>query len=343
MRIAIDVMGGDNAPQAILTGSLDSVDLLTADDRLVLVGDEAVIRAGIDQRGLADDPRLEIVATTQTIEMGESPVAAIRNKPDSSIVRMARLGGPRGGAAHCDVIISAGNTGACVASAQMSMRRLPGVHRPGIGAVIPTFHGPIIVCDVGANPDPRPVHLHQYGHMAAVYANRVIGIDSPKVALLSIGDEEAKGNTLVKEAHQLMKADQTLPYIGYLEGRDIFDGHAHVIVTEGFTGNVVLKLSEGLAGGIFKIIAREIFEISPDLARQFEPVVKKIYKKHDYHEYGGAPLLGTNGICLICHGSSEARTIPAAIRCALSVAHDNVNEGIVSALAGVESVPEDAV
>ena len=342
MRIAIDVMGGDHAPQAILAGSLDALELLRPEDRLVLVGDEATIRGGIDQRGLSTEARIEVVATTQVIAMGESPVTAIRTKPDSSIVRIARLGGPRGGAGRCDVIISAGNTGACVASAQMSMRRLRGVHRPGIGAVIPTFHGPIIVCDVGANPDPRPVHLHQYGHMAAVYAQRVIGIDSPRVALLSIGDEEAKGNTLVKEAHQLMKADRSLPYVGFMEGRDIFDGRAEVVVTEGFTGNVVLKLSEGLAGGIFKTIAREIFAISPELAGQFEPVVKKIYRKHDYHEYGGAPLLGTNGICLICHGSSEARTILAAVRCALSVAHGDVNAGIVEALAGAEPVPEGA-
>ena len=343
MRIAIDVMGGDNAPDAILSGSLDALELLAPDDRLVLVGDEGIIRAGVKQRGLADDPRIEPVATTQVIAMGESPVTAIRTKPDSSIVRMARMGGARGGAEHCDVIISAGNTGACVASAQMSMRRLPGVHRPGIGAVIPTFHGPIIVCDVGANPDPRPAHLHQYGHMAAVYAERVIGIDRAKVALLSIGDEEAKGNSLVKEANKLMRADTTLPYVGFIEGREIFDGHAQVVVTEGFTGNVVLKLSEGLAGGIFKIIAREILEISPELAQQFQPVVAKIYKKHDYHEYGGAPLLGTNGICLICHGSSEARTIPAAVRCAQAVAQGHVNEGIVEALAGAGVVAEGTV
>jgi glycerol-3-phosphate acyltransferase PlsX len=340
VRIAIDVMGGDNAPDAILAGGLDAVELLTSEDRLVLVGDAAVIQAGIAARGLTKDPRLEIIATTQVITMGASPITALRAMPDSSILRMAKLGGARGGAERCDVIISAGNTGACVAAAQMSMRRLPGVHRPGIGAVIPTFHGPVVLCDVGANPEPRPNHLHQYGHMAAVYAQRVLAINHPKVALLSIGDEEAKGNSLVKEAHQLMKADASLAYVGLMEGRDIFEGRAQVVVTEGFTGNVVLKLSEGLASGIFKIIAREVLAISPELAKQFEPVVARIYRKHDYHEYGGAPLLGTNGICMICHGSSEARTIKAAVKRAQSVATRAVNAGIVEALARAKSVPE---
>jgi len=336
-------MGGDNAPDAILAGALDSLGMFEPDDRLVLVGDEPIIREGIDERQLADDQRIEVVATTQLIEMNEPPVTAIRTKPDSSIVRVARLGGPRGGARRCDVIISAGNTGACVASAQMSMRRLAGVHRPGIGVVIPTFHGPIVLCDVGANPEPRPMHLHQYGHMASVYARQVIGIDNPRVALLSIGDEEAKGNTLVKETSKLMRADDTLPYVGFIEGRDIFGGSADVIVTEGFTGNVVLKLSEGLASGIFKTLAHEIFEISPKLAMEFEPVVKSIYKKHDYHEYGGAPLLGTNGICIICHGSSEARTIPAAIRAGQSVLRGGVNQQIVNVLAEVEAAQEEPV
>ena len=340
MRIALDVMGGDNAPDAILAGGLDALDSLDGEDKLVLVGDETIIREEIDERGLANDKRIEILGTSQVIEMAEPPITAIRSKPDSSIVRMARLGGPRGGARRCDVIISAGNTGACVASAQMSMRRLRGVHRPGIGVVLPAFHGPIVVCDVGANPEPRPMHLHQYGHMAAVYAERVIGIEKPRVALLSIGDEEAKGNTLVKEAAKLMKADDTLPYVGFIEGRDIFDGHADVVVTEGFTGNVVLKLSEGLASGIFKTIAREVLEIDPELAMQFEPVVKSIYKKHDYHEYGGAPLLGTNGVCVICHGSSEARTIAAAVQCGRKVLTGGVNQGIVDALTAVEPAQE---
>ncbi|MFW6060584.1 MAG: phosphate acyltransferase PlsX [Phycisphaeraceae bacterium] len=334
MRIGLDVMGGDHAPDAILNGGLDAVELLSEQDRLVLIGDETVIREGIAERCLSKDPRLEVVGTTEVIAMDEQPVTAVRAKPDSSIVHMAKLSGKRSGAGeHCDIIISAGNTGACVAAAQMAMRRLPGVHRPGIGVVIPTFFGPVVLCDVGANPEPRPQHLHQYGHMAAVYSHRIVGVENPRVALLSIGGEEGKGTPLVKESHKLMKADERLNYVGSVEGRDLFDGKADVVITEGFTGNVVLKLAEGLAAGLFKTIAHEIFEIDPQLAMKFEPVVKNIYKKHDYHEYGGAPLLGANGICMICHGSSESRTIVAAIKAAMAYSQHKVNQGIVEALA----------
>jgi len=343
VRIAIDAMGGDHAPDAIVAGCMDALDLLGPDDRLVLVGDRAIIQELLAERGESEGDRIEIEPTTQVIGMAEPPVAALREKTDSSIVRIAQLGGTRhSGVKRCDVIISAGNTGACVASAQMCMRRLRGVHRPGIAVTIPTFFGPIIICDVGANPEPRPPHLHQYGHMAAIYAQRVIGIETPRVALLSIGSEEGKGSSLVKGASVLMKSDATMNYVGQVEGRDMFDGKADVIVTEGFTGNVVLKLAEGLAAGLFKTIAHEIFEIDPNLALKFEPVVKSIYKKHDYHEYGGAPLLGANGICIICHGSSEAKTIRSAIRNALQFAQHDVNESIVQVLRDASPALESA-
>lgn len=333
MRIGIDAMGGDHAPDAILAGALDALDLLSPDDRLVLIGDEAIIRKGIDLRRLAADKRIEVEPTTEVIGMDEPPVSALRAKPGSSCARMAELGGRRGGQKRCDVVISAGNTGACVAAAQMSMRRLPGVHRPGIAVTMPTFHGPLVLCDVGANPDPKPMHLYQYGHMGAIYATRAIGIREPRVALLSIGGEETKGTPMVKETHKLMKSDSTLNYVGYCEGRELFDGRTDVVVTEGFTGNVVLKLVEGLASGLFDLISREVYEIDPQLAMKFKPVVKSIYSKHDYHEYGGAPLLGANGICLICHGSSEARTIVNAVKAAQRCVDLQVNEGIVNALA----------
>lgn len=340
MRIAVDVMGGDNAPDKILSGCLDAVKLLGPADKLVLIGDEEIIREGIIERGLKNESRIEIEATTQVIGMADAPVTALREKTNSSIHRMGWLGSPRAKERRCDVIISAGNTGACVASAQMSMRRLKGVNRPGIAVTIPTFHGPIVVCDVGANPEPKPHHLHQYGHMALVYANKVIGIPNPRVALLSIGNEESKGNTLTKEASKLMRADSTLPYVGYVEGRELFEGKTDVVVTEGFSGNVVLKLAEGLSSGIFRLIAREIFEVDPELMVKFEPIVKAIYKKHDYHEYGGAPLLGANGIFLKCHGSSEARTIFNAVRNAMAYARLGVNEAIVERLAKLEPAPE---
>lgn len=337
MRIAIDVMGGDHAPDAILNGALAAVDLLRDDDQLVLIGDEAIIREGIDEAGLKGDGRIEVEPSSNEIGMAESPVTALRSKPESSIVKMGFLGGRKSGDRHCDVIISAGNTGACVASAQMAMRRLPGVHRPGIAVTMPTFMGPVVVCDVGANPEPKPSHLHQYGHMASIYAKRIIGIENPRVALLSIGGEEGKGNQLTKDTHYLMKQDPTCNYVGYVEGRGIFAGEADVVVCEGFTGNVVLKLAEGLSKGIFEIIAHEVFDHDPELAMQFEPIVKKIWKKHDYHEYGGAPLLGANGICMICHGSSEARTITNAVRAAIQYVDHQVNDGIVTELAKAEA------
>jgi len=339
VRIGIDVMGGDHAPDAILAGSLDAVKLLSPEDRLVLIGDETIIREGIVERGLKNDARLEIEPTTQVIEMAEPPVTAIKTKPDSSIVRMGKLASPRAGAKRCEVIISAGNTGACVASAQMSMRRLPGVNRPGIAVTVPTFFGPLVICDVGANPEPKPHHLHQYGHMAGIYARMINNIENPRVGLLSIGGEEGKGTPLVKDTSKLMKADHTLNFVGNIEGRDLFDGVADVVITEGFTGNVVLKLAEGLAAGLFKTIIHEFMEIDAELAMKFGDVVKTIYKKHDYHEYGGAPLLGANGVCIICHGSSEARTITAAIRNAMQFARLDINHAIVDAIAKVPPLP----
>ncbi len=333
MRIAVDVMGGDHAPDAIINGAIDALSLLGGHDQLVLVGDEQVIRESITERGVQNDRRLVIEPTTQVIGMSEAPIETLRAKPDSSIARIAWLGSRRAGDRQVEVIISAGNTGACVAAAQMSMRRLRNVHRPGIAVTLPTFYGPVVVCDVGANIAPKPHHLHQYAHMAGLYAHLVHGIDHPRCAVLSIGGEEGKGTSLVQESGRLMREDENLNYVGFIEGRDLFDDRADVIITEGFTGNVVLKLAEGLAAGLFKTIAHEIFEVDPALAMKFEPVVKKIYAKHDYHEYGGAPLLGARGICMICHGSSEARTITAAIRNAISYIEHHVNDAIVEALA----------
>ncbi len=338
MRIAIDVMGGDNAPDAILDGALAALELLADDDQLVFVGDPQVIRDCITERGHAHDPRVDILATRETVDMDETPVDAVRNKPDSSVAKLGWLGSKRAGDQQADIVISAGNTGAMVAAAQMHMRRLPNVHRPGIAVTMPTFHGPLIVCDVGANIVPKPHHLHQYGHMAGIYAREVHGIDSPRVSVLSVGGEENKGTGLVKESGKLMKADPELNYVGHCEGRDLFDGKTDVLITEGFTGNVVLKLAEGLAAGLFKTIAHEIFEEDPELAMKFEPVVKKIWAKHDWHEFGGAPLLGVRGNCVICHGSSQARTIRAAVRNAVSYTRHNVNDKIVQALARAEQL-----
>ncbi|MSR41310.1 MAG: phosphate acyltransferase PlsX [Phycisphaerales bacterium] len=337
MRIGVDVMGGDNAPDEILKGSFASLAKLEATDALVLLGDEPTIRDAMRERRI-QDPRIEIVHCTEVIGMDESPVEAVRSKQDSSIIRAAKMAGPRH-EARIDAWVSAGNTGACVAASQLYMRRLPNVVRPGIAVVVPTFAGPIVLIDVGANIDPKPVHLAQYGVMGDAYARGILGIANPRVAIMNVGGEEAKGTDGMKIARELLRKADDLNFIGFVEGRGVFDGDADVVVTDGVVGNVMLKLAEGLSAGIFKAIAREVLEIDPELAVRFEPVVKSIYSKHDYHEYGGAPLLGVNGCCLIAHGSSISRTIMNAVHRARQYAASGINEIISTRL---ETIQEPA-
>ncbi len=328
MRIGVDAMGGDFAPAGLVEGALAAKSLLGNDDRVVLVGDEAVIRRRLDnQAGWEQFIRIEHAG--EVIGMDESPVEALRQKPDSSIARLASLAA----AGELDAIISAGNTGACVAAAQMRLRRLRGVHRPGIAIITPTYAGPVIMCDVGANVNCRPQHLYQYGLMSSEYSRYICGIEKPRVALLSIGEEDAKGNQLVKETRDLFKNDPELKFVGNIEGRDIFHGACDVVVTEGFVGNVALKLMEGLAEGLFKSTCLELTRSNPDLAGQFEHAITKIREKYDFNEYGGAPLLGVNGICIICHGASRPRGITNAIRVTLDFAKTHINDRITERIA----------
>jgi len=343
MRIGLDVMGGDHAPHAILQGAIQAIDLLDDNDRLVLFGEEAVIRAGLRDKCLERDPRIEVHPTKEAIGMNDSPVEAVRTMRRSSLVVMAReasrhaLPGKR-----LDAIISAGNTGACVSAAQMFMRRLPSVHRPGIAVIVPTFHGPIVIIDVGANIQPKPHHLAQYGIMGDVYIRHIVGVKNPRIAIMNVGSEEQKGTAEMQQARDFLRRDDSVNFIGYVEGRAVFDGAADVVITDGVVGNVMIKLAEGLSAGIFKALAREVMKTDPELAKRLEPIVKSIYAKHDYHEYGGAPLLGVNGICLISHGSSEARTIKAAVRNARQVASTGVNEAIARRLTAMEAKEESA-
>jgi glycerol-3-phosphate acyltransferase PlsX len=334
MRIGLDVMGGDNAPDAILQGAIDALDRLEPTDVVVLVGDGGVIERTLADRGV-DDGRITVVPATQVIAMDESPVEAVRGKRDSSLVALARMAGRRA-ERPLDAMISAGNTGACVTAAQMYMRRLPGVHRPGVAVTMPTFGGPVVLIDVGANLEPKPHHLAQYGVMGGVYAKLAFGIERPRVALMNVGGEGQKGTIFMKKARDLLRAEETLQFIGYIEGRAVFEGEANVVVTDGLVGIVMLKLAEGLSAGIFKAIAREVFEADPELAARLEPVVKRIYAKHDYHEYGGAPLLGVNGVCMISHGSSVARTITNAILRSKQFVESRVNEAITRRLGAMQ-------
>jgi glycerol-3-phosphate acyltransferase PlsX len=327
MRIAIDAMGGDNAPEEIIVGALESMELLAEDDEIILVGPEEIIKAQLSYSRLKNG-KISIVHAPDVINMGEVPIESLRKKPKSSIAVIAKLAKRD----QTDAVISAGNTGACVAAFQMRIRNLPGVNRPGIAVVFPTPGGPVTICDVGANIACKPIHLYQYGAMARVYSKHLLKIDNPRVGIMSIGSEEAKGNELVKKARELYKSDTNMNFIGNIEGRDIFSGVCDVAVCEGFVGNVILKLTEGLVEGLFKAIKHELMEEKLRLAMKFKPVMKRIYKKYDYNEYGGALLLGINGTAVICHGSSQSRTIKNAILASKRFYTEKINDKIIDYL-----------
>ena len=320
-------MGGDKAPDAIIAGALESLDYLDPDDELILVGPEATVQQHTSCPKKYQD-RVHIVDAPDIIAMDEPPVESLRKKPKSSISVLAKLAKRD----ETDAVISAGNTGACVAAFQMRMRNLPNVNRPGIAVVFPTFGGPVTICDVGANIACKPLNLYQYSIMASIYSHHVLGIERPRVGLMSIGEEAAKGNEIVKKTRELMKSNPTINFIGNIEGRDIFRGVCDVAVCEGFVGNVILKLTEGVVDGLFKAIKHELMQEKLRLAMKFKPVMKRIYKKYDYNEYGGAPLLGVDGTAFICHGSSEERTIKNAILTAKKYQTLRINEKITEAL-----------
>jgi len=327
MRIAIDAMGGDHAPGEIIAGALEARKVLGNEDELVLIGDEDIIKTTLDAHGASPDA-FRIFHASETIEMDESPVEALRRKPKSSIAIMARAASHR----QVEAVLSAGNTGACVAGCQLRMRNLEGVIRPGIAVVFPTFYGPVTICDVGANIACKPVNLYQYAVMSSIYAEKMLNIENPRVGLMNIGEEDAKGNDLTKKTRELLKSDSALNFIGNLEGRDIFEGKCDVVICEGFLGNVILKMTESLVDMIFTAIGTEMKSQNILMAWWFKKIAKDVLKKYDYHEYGGALLLGVNGISVICHGSSKARTIKNAILASKQFADKHINETIVSRL-----------
>ena len=330
MRIAIDAMGGDYAPDAVITGAVQAIEALAGDDEVILVGPKEVIEPMLPAK-ISGPATLTIVHAPDIIGMDDPPIDSLRKKPRSSISVLAKLAKLD----RTDAVISAGNTGACVAAFQMRMRNLQGVIRPGIVVVFPTFSGPVSICDVGANIACKPVNLYQYAAMTSIYARQLFGMPNPRVGLMSIGEEDAKGNEVVKKARELIKQDPKINFIGNIEGRDIFKGVCDVAICEGFVGNVVLKLTEGLVDGLFKAIKQEIMsqKMKIVLAPLFKGAMKGIYKKYDYNEYGGALLLGINGTALISHGSSESRTIKNAILIAKKYHNIKINENITEYLA----------
>jgi glycerol-3-phosphate acyltransferase PlsX len=326
MRIAIDAMGGDKAPAEIISGALEATELLEKNDEVILVGPKEIVEPKVPSKFRKKG--VTIVDAPEVISMDEAPIESLRNKRNSSIAVMAKMAKE----GRADAVISAGNTGACVVAFQMRMRNLAGVNRPGIAVVFPTFEGPVTICDVGANIACKPINLYQYGVMAKMYSKHVLGIENPRVGIMSIGQEEGKGDEIVKKARELMKSDMNLNFIGNIEGRDIFKGVCDVVVCDGFVGNVILKLTEGVVDGLFKAIKHELGQEKLLLVMKFKPVMMRIYKKYDYNEYGGAPLLGINGTALICHGASESRTIKNAILTAKAFHTKKINDKIVEYL-----------
>jgi len=328
MRIAIDAMGGDYAPDEIISGAVSVLEHLDEDDQIILVGREHVIEQQLAEKKIQNQKNITIINAPDVIGMNEKPIESLRKKVKSSISVLAKLGKKQ----KADAVISAGNTGACVAAFQMRMRNLPGVIRPGIAVVFPTFEGPVTICDVGANIACKPINLYQYAVMACTYAKYVLSIESPRVGIMSIGSEDAKGNEVVKKVREYLKADSNLNFIGNIEGRDIFHGTCDVAICEGFVGNVILKMTKGLVDGLFKAIKHELAQEKKQLALEFKPIIKRIYKKYDYNEYGGAPLLGVNGTAMICHGASQSRTIRNAILTAKKYYDAKINDKIVEYL-----------
>jgi glycerol-3-phosphate acyltransferase PlsX len=333
MKIAIDAMGGDNAPQAVVEGVVESAREKPAVPELILVGDESRIKEELIRLDAQDLPNISITHSSQTIEMHETPVLALRRKKDSSMLKCATL--VKEGTASA--FFSAGNTGAAVAATKIKWHSLPGVERPAIAVVMPSPYGAFVLLDVGATPDCRPVNLLQFAVMGDVYARYILNIKNPKVGLLSLGEEETKGTDLTKEVFRLLQnIPQKINFIGNIEGSDLFTEKVDVIVCDGFMGNVILKVCESLAGAIQHIIKEEIMKSfwAKMGAIMMKPSFKRIGKKVHYEETGGAPLLGVNGTCIIGHGRSSPRAVRNAIRVAEYMVKQDLNKHIVEAIAG---------
>ena len=323
MRIAIDVMGGDEGPRTIIDGSLVAARHLQIG--LLLVGDRATIEGELARhpgRGALD---LEILDTPESIAMSESATIALRRKPRASI-RLAADAVRQGAAA---AVFSAGHTGASVMAAISAFGRLPGVDRPALATIIPTRRQPVVLLDSGATVECRPQHLVQFAIMGAAYARVALGCHSPRVGLLSVGEEESKGNDLTRDAHQLLKT-APVDFAGNVEGRHVYAGDVDVIVCDGFTGNVTLKISEGLVDAVQTLLHEELSStfgtrVGYLLSRQ---AFRRFRRRVDSSEYGGAPLVGLNGLCIVGHGRSSAK----AVRNGVAMAARFVSQGLTDQL-----------
>jgi phosphate acyltransferase len=328
-KIAVDAMGGDHAPQAVIEGALLAVQDFGAE--LVLVGDREVVECELAKHRKA--PKIEIVPASQVVPMHESPSAALRKK-DSSITvafEMMRRG-------EVDAVISAGNSGAMMAIGMFVMGTLAHVARPAILVVVPSLGKGTVIVDAGANVDCKPRHLVQFGLMGSIYSDRVLGVSQPRVGVLSNGEEDGKGNDLTRASSEQLAATP-LNYIGYVEGRDIFNGKVDVVVCDGFTGNIALKSMEGVASFAGEVLKSAFQKNIPSrlgylLSRKS---LSEAYRRLDYAEYGGAPLIGLDGVAIIAHGGSNPRAIKNAIRAARDAVSQEINRHIAEALSEIDN------
>ncbi len=323
MRIALDVLGGDHGPRATVEGAYLYIKEVHDDDRIVLVGDRDLIKLQLENIPLKYRERFIIVHAPENIEMNEPPMEAFKTKKNSSMVTGLNLYKQ----AEVEAFVSAGNTGAQMAGSLITLGRIPGVKRPAIGSFLPSERGMVFMIDVGANVDSKPIHLLQFALMGNIFVSEVFNAADLKVGLLSIGEEEKKGNELTLAAHQLLK--KHVPnFYGNIEGRDILKGTTDIIVCDGFVGNTLLKMAESVMGvlvkGIKKNIGNNLFtNIGAFLVT---PAFSELKRRYDYEEYGGVPLLGVNGISIICHGSSSSKAIKNALKVAKNMKSKNVNK-----------------
>lgn len=320
MRIAVDAMGGDKGPRVVVPGAIDAALARPGEVQLLLVGREEEIRPLV---GGIDSKLVEVVHASESIGMHESPANAIRKKKDASIsvaLRLIREG-------RADAMVSAGNTGAVVASSLLTIGRLHGISRPAISTLWPNKRKGAVVLDVGANHECTPKNLVQFAVMGSVYAETNIGVKNPRVGLLNIGEERSKGNELVRDSYALLEADPRITFVGNVEGRDVFDGAADVVVCDGFVGNVILKFSESIYSFLSHLVRDEIRRgvLAKAGALLMKPAFSSVRSRLDYAEYGGAPLLGVKGVVIISHGKSSRRAIKNAILAAERSVRGDIN------------------
>jgi fatty acid/phospholipid synthesis protein PlsX len=337
-RVALDVMGGDKGPAEVILGAVQAARAYHIG--VYLVGNEEIIKAELAKHDTAGLD-LPILHTAEVIEMDEHPSAAVRRKKNASMVLALQLVRDRKALGA----VSAGNSGAMLAASLFTLKRLPGVDRPALGGVFPTRYGASLIIDMGANTDCKPEYLQQFALMGSTYMERIFNIPNPRVGLLANGTEEGKGNQQVIETHKLLKESARtlgLNFIGNIEGNDIPTGHVEVVVCDGFVGNTVLKTSEGVGETMLDLIKTEMTKslLTKLAAAILKPGLRKVFKKLDYAEYGGVPLLGVNGAAIVAHGRSNARAIQNAIRVAKQTGETGVAQAIAAGLTKLYTTEE---